>query len=551
MGVLLGLAAGDALGCDIENKSAQDILQRNQGQKKTEITGGANGPPQKKYNNQPYRYRKGEMTDDTAMPIILGTALIQSLSKNDLSTQRQRNEFLWNTLSGLDKWIQNGAQGTGRTTRDAARNAKRIISNSPRNYLTIDPKTACVPDGNGNAPLTRGIPLVLTFAKNKPKLEHLTEEACRISHGAPEAVAASLAYNFILADILNGAITNRSSLEYSYKQTAQSIKHISPSIARDILLALQLKDYGTHKEYTDRYIGNTLRISLWAFAQAFPKLGGPPAWNLETAITEVANKGGDTDSNAAVTGALYGAYQGKRAVPSRWYNALLTQNRRDPNKPYLYYREDVENMAKQLYRYRSNVDSSAVNPPSTMTTGHSRQTSRNRTNDTAQFDVLHKDIAKFRGDVIIINLFEGVNRPRGGTGAVNKAMGGVLMKQLKAKQFKGKLGETAIISTRGMLPAKMVIVVGLGQSHQLNAKVLQQTGQAAAEAISSLLGVQTVGTLLHGAGAGGQTPEIALQNLVKGMNTGFRNKKRDSVIHVSIVQNDRQTAAQLKNELAS
>lgn len=364
MGALLGLAVGDALGCDIEDKSASDILRKNQGQKKTEITGGENGPPQKKYNNQPYRFRKGEMTDDTAMPIILGKALIQSLSQNkDLSTLTQRNQFLWNTLIGLDNWIIDGAQGTGGTTRHAARKANQIISNSPQSYLTIDPKTAGLSYGNGNAPLTRGIPLVLVFAKNKPKLIKLTEEACQISHQAPEAVAASVAYNLILADILNGKITNRSSLEHSYQAAVNSVQHISPEIAIDIHQSLQLKDYGTRKEYTDRQIRNALRISLWAFAQAFPKSNGQSAWNLETAVIEVANKGGDTDSNAAVTGALYGAYQGKWAVPKRWYNALLTQNRRDPNKPYLYYREDVEKMAKKLYHYRVNTHTSTVNPP--------------------------------------------------------------------------------------------------------------------------------------------------------------------------------------------
>ncbi len=352
IGTLLGLAVGDALGCDIEGKSAQEILSKNSGRKKTEITGGKNGPPQAKYRNQPYCYRKGEMTDDTAMPLIMGKQLIQSLFQNkDLSKRRHLNEFLWNTLQGLNQWIQDGAQGTGGTTRSAARSAAAIMSAPGKDYLSQDPKQVGISYANGNAPLTRGIPLALVFAQDKPQLEFLTKEACQISHQAPEAVASAVAYNFILADALTGKIKDRASLEQSYEQAANRVKDICSTTANDIRLALQLKDYGTNKQYTDRRIQNTLRISLWAFAKAFPKTG-QAKWNLEKAVIEVANKGGDADSNAAVAGALYGALQGKWAVPGRWHSALLTRDQQDPKKPYLYYREDVEKMGKDLYRYR-------------------------------------------------------------------------------------------------------------------------------------------------------------------------------------------------------
>ncbi len=42
------------------------------------------------------------------------------------------------------------------------------------------------------------------------------------------------------------------------------------------------------------------------------------------AVIETVGKGGDTDTNAAVCGALVGAAQGRDAVPLHWRNAILT-----------------------------------------------------------------------------------------------------------------------------------------------------------------------------------------------------------------------------------
>ncbi len=47
--------------------------------------------------------------------------------------------------------------------------------------------------------------------------------------------------------------------------------------------------------------------------------------SFEEAITEIINLGGDTDTSAAILGALAGAYYGVDAIPERWLDGL--QNR--------------------------------------------------------------------------------------------------------------------------------------------------------------------------------------------------------------------------------
>ncbi len=54
--------------------------------------------------------------------------------------------------------------------------------------------------------------------------------------------------------------------------------------------------------------------------------------NLEEAVSAAASCGGDTDTVAAIVGALSGAYHGASAIPERWLNRLLQ-------------REDLEQVA--------------------------------------------------------------------------------------------------------------------------------------------------------------------------------------------------------------
>lgn len=57
------------------------------------------------------------------------------------------------------------------------------------------------------------------------------------------------------------------------------------------------------------------RNALWQLLHA-PK--------LEEGVVDTVMRGGDTDTNAAICGALLGAVHGRGAVPAQWVNALLT-----------------------------------------------------------------------------------------------------------------------------------------------------------------------------------------------------------------------------------
>jgi ADP-ribosylglycohydrolase len=61
---------------------------------------------------------------------------------------------------------------------------------------------------------------------------------------------------------------------------------------------------------------------LIALQNAFFRLRHAPT--LEEGVVETVRAGGDTDTNAAIAGALLGAVHGREAIPAQWRSAVLT-----------------------------------------------------------------------------------------------------------------------------------------------------------------------------------------------------------------------------------
>jgi ADP-ribosylglycohydrolase len=61
---------------------------------------------------------------------------------------------------------------------------------------------------------------------------------------------------------------------------------------------------------------------LVALRNAFHELLHAPS--LEEGVVATVRRGGDTDTNAAVTGALLGAVHGREAVPAQWRSMVLS-----------------------------------------------------------------------------------------------------------------------------------------------------------------------------------------------------------------------------------
>ncbi len=120
--------------------------------------------------------------------------------------------------------------------------------------------------------------------------------------------------------------------------------------------------------------------------------------------------------------------------------------------------------------------------------------------------VTQGDIAAFESDAIVVNLFEGVTHPGGGTGAVDRALDGAISHAIATGDFTGQSASTLLLYTNGRIPAARVLVVGLGPAADFDFLAARKAAGVTVAKLQSLKGVATVGAILNGAGIGAQAP---------------------------------------------
>ncbi len=162
------------------------------------------------------------------------------------------------------------------------------------------------------------------------------------------------------------------------------------------------------------------------------------------------------------------------------------------------------------------------------------------------------DVTKFRGDAMVVNLYEGVKAPGGATAAVDAALGGAIRKLVQMGEVTGKWGEQTLVHALEKLPVDRILVMGLGKREDFT---LDRARIVSAEALKHLrkIGARRVGTIVHGAGARmgtrGFNAAQAAQALSEGALLGlyrFTRYKRNNeegkreIETLTIVERDRQ-----------
>jgi len=129
--------------------------------------------------------------------------------------------------------------------------------------------------------------------------------------------------------------------------------------------------------------------------------------------------------------------------------------------------------------------------------------------------VVVDDITKIEVDALIVNLFEGVSQPGGATAAVDQALDGAIAQLIEAGEIKGKLGELALIHTLGKIPARRIVVAGLGKQSEFGLDTIRRVVGEACRFLRTK-GAKKVATITHGTGAGGIEPEKSAQAIAEG-----------------------------------
>jgi ADP-ribosylglycohydrolase/fructose-1,6-bisphosphatase/inositol monophosphatase family enzyme len=273
-GALLGLLAGDALGSAVEFSSAATIRERHPEGVRELLDGGFHGT------------LAGQPTDDGEMALALARRLVADGRFDAASVGK-----------AYVAWAESRPFDIGITTRAGIA------------ALTGAGRANAASESNGA--LMRIAP-VGVFAAGRPALAaRLAAQDAALTHPSPVCAGASAAFAAAVAAGVGGADPGA--------MLAVAVAHAGEGEAaariRDLLLAAM----DAPPARCDS--GNIGDVAI-ALANAFHRLHRRQ--DFEVALVETVAAGGDTDTNAAVAGALLGAAQGREAIPLRWRRAVLS-----------------------------------------------------------------------------------------------------------------------------------------------------------------------------------------------------------------------------------
>ncbi|MFJ6779049.1 ADP-ribosylglycohydrolase family protein [Streptomyces yangpuensis] len=270
VGAVLGAAAGDALGAPYEFGPAGQLSARGE-----EMRGGGGWDP-------------GEATDDTQMAVLIAESLLEhdGLELPDVFARFRR-------------WAAGQPKDIGLQTEDV------LTSGDPWDlaaalHFQVNARAA----GNGSL-MRAATPAVYFAAAGREATMDAARRIAALTHGDPAAWEGTAILHELVRVALDGA---------------------------DPLAALPATLGAVHPDHRERY-GRVLApdwhpgLATEFNGAVWPCLGSA-VWALRTttgfagAVRAAVDLGGDTDTVAAVTGALAGARYGQGAVPVPWTAAL-------------------------------------------------------------------------------------------------------------------------------------------------------------------------------------------------------------------------------------
>jgi ADP-ribosylglycohydrolase len=317
-GALLGLAVGDALGTTYEfTQPAQPPYPTLATGPATDVGGGG-----------PFDLPAGAITDDTQLAVCLARSLV---ARRGLDLDELGARYV--------AWMS-GAFDVGNQTAAAL---ERIAAGLPAAEAGRATWRAGGHTPAGNGSLMRTAPLAVALAGAAPEV--LVDAALAeslITHADPRCALACAAFDVALAAALtrgplDGAAlvaAARDGLALATTRLAAAwadapalergaITTAAADLGRDLDAALAADPEIIRAELDLFRGGGFVRV---AFRLAFWHAVHTPSWR--DALVDVASRGGDADTNAAIAGALLGARDGEAAIPAAWRARVLAADQR-------------------------------------------------------------------------------------------------------------------------------------------------------------------------------------------------------------------------------
>lgn len=306
-GALLGLAVGDALGTTLEfsEPDAPPFPRLAEGPHADVVGGG------------PFGVVPGQVTDDTQMACCLAASL-RERDRLDVADVSARY------VAWKEHAFDVGAQ-TGKAL-EAIRKGEPPESAGRKLWLADGKRPA------GNGSLMRTAPIGVALARNGDARRSAALAESAITHFDPRCRLACAAFDAAIAAAVNGA-ASPGALHAAAREelpiAAAALRAEDGSLAADVEKAASALDQdlalagsddpglytpGVHIHDVQGFVRVAFRLAFWELLHA-------P--DFRSGLVDVVNRGGDSDTNGAIAGALLGSFHGERAIPRGWRDRVL------------------------------------------------------------------------------------------------------------------------------------------------------------------------------------------------------------------------------------
>ena len=281
-GVLLGTAAGDALGAPYEFGPPRGP--------ELEVAMKGGGP-----------WGPGEWTDDTAMAIAIGEAAATGADLRDPTVQ-----------DGIvARWLE-----WSRTAKDVGIQTRSVLTAAAREGITAERARAASADvhrrtgrSGGNGSLMRTAPLALAYLNDERALVEAARAISELTHFDPDAGDACVLWSVAI----------RHAVLTAELDVRVGLPHLDPD--RRSLWSERLDVAEASRPADIAKNGWTVAALQAAWSAIVHTPPGPDALradHLRSGLDAAVRAGNDTDTVAAIAGGLLGAAYGASAVPLEW-----------------------------------------------------------------------------------------------------------------------------------------------------------------------------------------------------------------------------------------
>jgi ADP-ribosylglycohydrolase/fructose-1,6-bisphosphatase/inositol monophosphatase family enzyme len=238
----------------------------------------------------------GQPTDDSEMALMLARTLVH-----------QGRYHQGKVLDAYAHWWPH-AWDRGGTLRQALRETTSVKDTAERLRLV---KQHANQHSQANGCLMRISPLGIFGAGRSSELSQWARQDSQLTH--PNPVCQESCAVFVAA--IAHAVAHGGGARAAYQAALEEAGR--PGVLGVVRLILAQAELAPPADYSSQmgWVLIALQNAFWQLLHAA---------NLEEGVVDTVMRGGDTDTNAAIAGALLGAVHGRDAVPRRWQAALLS-----------------------------------------------------------------------------------------------------------------------------------------------------------------------------------------------------------------------------------